>query len=319
MSPAPNQSHHVTADRASRRHLGVALVLGLLPGLLPAYAQDMEPRTYANTPIGMNFLLAGVGYSQGALLFDPSVPIQNADAKTDIGVLGYVRSFAIADKSAKFAIVLPYGRLDANGYVDGVYAERNVSGLADPILLLSVNFIGAPALTLDEYRRYQQDTIVGATLKVTAPLGQYDADRLINLGTHRWSFKPEIGISKALGNWVLEGAAAVSLYTTNDDFFGGQTLEQDPIYSLQGHVLYDLPGGLWVALDATYYTGGISTVNGVEKDNRLNNWRTGLTIAVPVDRQNSIKFAASTGVATRTGTDFDLYLLVWQYRWGGGL
>jgi hypothetical protein len=309
----------MTPERASRPILAIVMVLGIVPGLRPAFAQELEPRTYANTPIGMNFLLAGVGYSQGALLFDPSVPIQDADAKMDIGLLGYVRSFAIADKSAKAGVLLPYGWMDANGTVDGVYAERKVSGLADPSFLLSVNFVGAPALTLDEYRRYRQDTIIGATLKVTAPLGQYDDDRLLNLGTHRWSFEPEIGISKALGNWVLEGAAAVSFYTPNDDFFGGQTLKQDPIYSLQGHVLYDFPGGLWVALDATYYTGGITTVNGVKKDNELDNWRTGLTIAVPINRQNSIKLAASTGVSTRTGTDFDLYMLAWQYRWGGGL
>lgn len=297
----------------------MVLILAILPGLHPAHAQDLEPRTYTNTPIGMNFLLAGVGYSQGALLFDPSVPITDANAKVDIGLLGYVRSFAVADQSAKFGLLLPYGGLDANGYVDGVYTERNVSGLADPSFLLSVNLFGAPAMTLDEYSRYRQDTILGATLKVTAPLGQYDEERLLNLGTHRWSFKPEIGVSKALGNWVLEGAAAVSLYTSNDDFYGGQTLKQDPIYSLQGHVLYDFPAGVWVALDATYYTGGITTVNGVEKDNKLDNWRTGLTIAVPVNRHNSIKLAASTGISTRTGTDFDLYLLVWQHRWGGGL
>jgi len=302
--------------RLTRAFLAISVFIA---GLSLVSAQELEPRAYVNTPIDMNFLLVGVGYSQGNLLFDPSVPIQGADAKVDIGLLGYVHSFAIAERSAKFGVLLPYGRLNAAGDVDGTYQERKVSGLADPVFLLSVNFYGAPALTYEQLAGYRQDTIIGATVKVTAPLGQYDEDRLLNLGTNRWSIKPEVGISKALDKWVVEGAAGVSFYTTNDDFFGGQTLKQDPIYSLQAHVVYNFAGGWWAAVDATYYTGGVTTVEGAPKDNRLDNWRAGATIAAPIDRHHSLKLAASSGVYTRTGTDFDVYLLVWQYRWGGGL
>jgi len=215
--------------------------------------------------------------------------------------------------------VAPYAGLDANGYFEGAYHERVVSGFADPTIAVSVNFSGAPALPLDEFRQYQQDTVIGATLKITAPWGQYDADRLINIGTNRWSIKPEIGISQALGSWIVEGAAAVTVYTDNSEYWGGQKLEQDPIYSAQAHVVYNFKSGIWLAVDATYYTGGRSTINGVTKDNKLDNWRYGATVAVPINRYHSIKFAASTGVVTRTGTDFDAYLLAWQYRWGGGL
>jgi len=265
--------------RLTRAFLAISVFIA---GLSLVSAQELEPRAYVNTPIDMNFLLVGVGYSQGNLLFDPSVPIQGADAKVDIGLLGYVHSFTIAGRSAKFGVLLPYGRLNAAGDVDGTYQERKVSGLADPVFLL-------------------------------------DEDRLLNLGTNRWSIKPEVGISKALDKWVVEGAAGVSFYTTNDAFFGGQTLKQDPIYSLQAHVVYNFAGGWWAAVDATYYTGGVTTVEGVPKDNRLDNWRAGATIAAPIDRHHSLKLAASSGVYTRTGTDFDVYLLVWQYRWGGGL
>lgn len=285
----------------------------------PAHAQELEPRAYVNTPIGMNFLVAGVGYSHGNLLFDPSLPIEDASVRVASGLLGYVHTFALADQSAKFGLLVPYADLFGSGQVEGLYHERQVSGLADPTLWLSINFYGAPAITLDQLPRYHQDTIVGATFKLTAPLGQYDPDKLVNIGTNRWSFKPELGVSKALGAWIVEGAAAVTWYTVNDDFFGGQKLEQDPIYSLQGHVVYNFAGGWWIALDATYYTGGQTTVAGAPSGTKLENWRTGVTLALPIDRNNSIKFAASTGVTTRTGSDFDLYLLVWQYRWGGGL
>ena len=172
---------------------------------------------------------------------------------------------------------------------------------------------------MSQFRSYTQDTIIGATFKVSAPWGQYDSDKLLNIGTNKWSFTSEIGISKALGDWIVEGAATVELFTNNNDFYGGQKLETDPIYSTQAHVIYRFKSGLWTALDTTYYTGGESTVNGVAKDNKLSNWRTGFTLAMPVNKANSIKFAVSTGVSTRTGTDFTAYLLAWQYRWGGGL
>lgn len=283
-----------------------------------AAGQELEPRAYSNAPVGMNFVVAGYGHTEGALLFDPSVPIENASAKIDAGIFGLAHTFGLGGKSAKAALVLPVVALDAVGDVGGTERRREVTGLADPTLAFSINFTGAPALNMADFRRYRQQTIIGATLKLTAPVGQYDEDRLINIGTHRWSFRPEIGISRAIGSWIVEGTAAAAFYTTNDDFFGGQRVEQDPIYAGQAHIVYDIRPGLWVALDATYYTGGTSTINGQRKDNELHNWRVGLTLAVPVNRHHSIKLAASSGISTRAGSDFDAYVLAWQYRWGGG-
>jgi hypothetical protein len=182
-----------------------------------------------------------------------------------------------------------------------------------------VNFYGAPALSLQEFAGYRQDLIVGASLQVSAPLGQYDADKLVNIGTNRWAVKPELGVSKAWGSWTLELATGVTFYSDNDDFLSGKTREQDPIYSVQGHLIYSFRSGVWGALNATYYTGGRATVDGVQGDNLQQNSRLGATVALPLDRHNSIKLYASTGVSTRTGSDFDAIGIAWQYRWGGGL
>jgi hypothetical protein len=197
--------------------------------------------------------------------------------------------------------------------------EREVSGLGDPRLRFSVNFYGAPALSLKEFADYKQDLIIGASLQVSVPVGQYDSDRLVNIGTNRWSVKPELGISKAWGPLTLELAAGVTLYTDNDDFLGGRTREQDPIYSVQAHVVYGFASGIWVALDGTYYTGGRTTVDGVKGNDLQENSRVGATVALPVNRHNSIKLYASTGVSARTGANFNLVGIAWQYRWGGGL
>jgi hypothetical protein len=154
---------------------------------------------------------------------------------------------------------------------------------------------------------------------VSAPLGQYDSSKLINLGINRWFIKPDIGISKAVGQLTLELSQGVTFFTNNNDFFGGKTVEQDPLYTTQVHVTYDFGRGVWGALDAVYDYGGRTTVNGMRGDDVQSNSRFGATLALPVNRNNSVKLYASSGVATRTGSDYDLYGVAWQYRWGGGL
>lgn len=282
-------------------------------------AQSLEPRAFANTPVGMNFFLAGYAYSKGGITVDPSIEIEDANITTHTGLVSYVRSLGVLGNSAKFAVLVPYVFLEGSGRVEGELRERKVDGLADPLIRLSYNFIGAPALTMAEYGGYRQDTIVGANLFVTAPLGQYDPDRLVNIGTNRWSFRPQVGISKALGPWTLEGSMEGTFYTDNTNFFGGNTRSQDPVYGGQVHVIRQLKRGFWGSLDATYYTGGRSSLNGVEKQDFQENWRFGATLALPVSPRNSIKLFGSTGMFARTGTDFDTLGIVWQHRWGGGI
>jgi hypothetical protein len=154
---------------------------------------------------------------------------------------------------------------------------------------------------------------------MSVPTGQYDDSRLVNIGTNRWSFKPEVGVSKALGPWTLEVAAAATLYTDNPDFFGGNKRSQAPLYSAQGHVIYGLRSAIWASIDATYFTGGRTTVSGTRNNDLQQNWRVGGTLAFPVDRRNSIKLYGSSGVSARTGNNYDLIGIAWQYRWGAGL
>lgn len=191
--------------------------------------------------------------------------------------------------------------------------------MTDVTLRASVNLYGAPALSLQEFRHYRQDTIVGASVLVTAPTGQYDPMRLINIGTNRWSFRPELGVSKALGRWTLEAAAGVAFYTDNDAFLGSNVRRQRPLFGLQGHAIYNISPQLWAALDVTYYVGGQTSVNGVLDNDRQANARWGATLAQSLDRHNSIKVYFSSGVAARTGTNFTAVGVAWQYRWGAGL
>ena len=284
-----------------------------------AYGQEMEPRIYSNAPVGMNFLIAGYARSTGGLSVNPTAPLKNAHLTIDTPIIVYARVLDAWGKSAKFDAVLPAGRLSGSAEVNGSPLTREVSGLLDPLFRFSINLIGAPALRLPEFASYRQDLIVGASLQVSAPLGQYDPDRLVNLGANRWMFRPEVGASKAFGPLMGEGALAASFFTDNREYYVGRTLAQDPVYSVRGNLVYHFANGVWGSFNATYYAGGRTTLNGVRQDDLIQSSRIGATLTLPVDRHNSVKFSASKGVSVRTGTDFDIVGIFWQHRWGGGL
>ena len=270
-------------------------VLLLMPAL--AAAQSMEPRAYSNLPTGLNFLLVGYAYSQGDVGFDASAPLQDGHTRVHAMPVGYVRSLEVLGKAGSVAVVVPLVDMTATATLNGTTeARREVRGLGDPALRLAWNFYGAPALGAAEFSKYRQDLIVGTSVVVTAPLGQYDSSRLVNIGTNRWSVKPELGLSQALGPWTVELAGGVTLFTRNEEYFNGNTRSQDPLYSGQVHITRQLGRGVWAAVSATYYEGGRTTLNGTPRDDRISGSRIAATLALPIDRQNSLKFSASTGV-----------------------
>jgi hypothetical protein len=224
-------------------------------------------------------------------------------------------------KSGKLDLVLPFIFLSASGRVEGEdeTRRRSISGVGDPMVRFTVNLLGAPALPLKEFMSYRQKTVLGVSLQVSAPLGQYDPSKLVNIGTNRWMFKPEIGVSHAMGRWILEASTAMNFYSANDDFWGGSIHKQGPILSVQGHAVYSFHSGAWTALDITYYNGGRTTVDGVVRNDLQTNWRVGATLALPINRRHSIKLYGSTGLYTRTGTKFNIFGAAWQFRWGGGV
>jgi hypothetical protein len=295
----------------------VALALGSLHG---ARAQQLEPRAYSNAPIGLNFVIAGYGYSWGDVLLDPSVPVTNVNARINSLTLGYSRFLDFWGRSGTVTLVVPYAWLSANGDIAGQTESVDRPGFGDIAMRMSVNLYGAPALSLQEFRDYRQDTIVGVSLLVTAPNGSYYPDKLINIGTNRWSFKPEVGVAKALGPWTLEGALGVTYFTNNDEFYPGSGVrQQDLLYALQMHVIYNFNPTLWGALNATYYAGGRTSVNGQRNDDLQQNSRVGATLGQSLNSHNSIKLYVSSGASARAGTNFTTVGVAWQYRWGAGL
>jgi|SRR6516162_5321859 hypothetical protein len=293
-----------------------------------AAAQNLEPRAYANTPVGMNFAIVGYGYVHGSVDSSGSLPIKGADVEVNGAFLAYARSVDFWGKSGKIDVVLPYAWASGHADFQGESESRNVSGLGDAQMRVSVNLWGAPALDLEHFQSYEQDWIVGASLQVTAPVGQYESDHLLNISSHRWTFKPELGVSKSFAPLILEASIAGSFYTDNHEFLAFpdhngivhiHTRAQNPVGSAQAHAIYAFRSGIWGSLDFTYYAGGKNLVDGRAGRDLQENTRVGGTIAIPVNRYNSIKLFGSTGVTARAGGRFDSMGIAWQVRWGGGL
>ena len=278
-----------------------------------AGAQELEPRAYAPSPVGTTFVIVSATRSDGGVFTDPSAPITNVDAT--LGILGLTlgRTFGLVGRQALLLGVVPIAWGEASG--DVLEEARAVSrrGLADSRVRLSVILAGARPMSPMEFAGASRRTTIGASLTVVPPIGQYDSMKLVNLGSKRWALKPEIGVSRPAGRWTLDAYAGVWFFTRNDSYFpGGATRQQDPIVAIQTHLSYALSRRAWVALNATWYTGGRSRIDGEYKADLQRNTRLGATLSIPCGVRQSLKFAYSAGATTRIGADFRTMTAAWQ-------
>ena len=247
------------ARRSATRRCAT-LVLLLMP--VCASAQELEPGAYWPIPKGINIVTVVNNLNWGDLAFDPAAPIDEASATINTTAFVFTGTFSLAGRSANAGVVLPVVGGHLEGLYLGEFAEAGRFGLGDPRVRLAMNLYGAPAMTPQEFASYRQRGIVGISVTVAPPLGQYDSTKLINLGTNRWSFRPELGVSRTFGQWVVELMAGVWLFTDNAEFVGGRTREQDPIGATQIHVTYKFKPTTWLAANANYFTGGRTTIGG---------------------------------------------------------
>ena len=231
---------------------------------------------------------------------------------------GYGRSVNLLGRSANVAVTLPYLWGNLQGTISDTPVQARRSGLMNPAMRLSVNLYGGQAMNLEEFARYRRKTIVGASLAIVAPLGQYDPARLVNIGTNRWAAKPELGISRRLGNWFFDLYLGAWFFSANENF-QGRARKQDPIISTQTHVSYAFKPRLWAAFDANFYTGGRTSIDSILNHDLQRNSRIGGTITIPMTKRQSLKFSGSTGAVTNIGADFISIGVAYQYLWGGGL
>ena len=302
--------------RAASAALSIVISLVILSIPTMVTAQELEPRAYSPSPVGTSFLVVAASRSAGGVLTDPTIPIENVDAKVGVLVLGAGHTLGIAGRQLLVLAAVPITWAEAAGDIGEDRRTASRRGLADPRFKASMILSGARALKPAEFAKTPQRTVVGASVVVAPPLGQYDGTKLVNLGANRWSFKPEVGVSRRIDQWTVEGYAGVWLFTTNEQFYTGSSVRrQDPILSLQGHVSYSFPNRSWLAFNGTWYTGGRSSVNDVDKLDLQRSTRLGATFSWPLPARQSIKVSYSAGATTRIGGDFRTIAVGWQKVW----
>jgi hypothetical protein len=301
------------------------LLFGALLACTACLGQDLTPRAFVITPIHSNAVVVTDSFFSGNLMFNGAVPITDATADVNVPILSLYHSFNFLGRSANITASLPYGVGNFKGTVLGTETNVYRSGLFDSVFRLAVNLKGGPAMDVTEFMKYQQKTVLGVSLKVVAPTGQYDSQKLINYGANRWAFKPEFGYSRRLRHWVLDANGGVWFYTRNPEFFSRnayvpfiQVQTQDPIWAMEGHLSYDVKPRLWVSLDGNFWYGGRTSLNGVENPITLQrNSRLGVTGSLPLSRHQSLKMSYSHGTYIRFGGDFHNLSVAWQYSWLG--
>ncbi len=280
-------------------------------------AQELTPRAYWPAPNGTNVLVVGYQYSGGDVLTDPSLPVTGVESDISLAQVTYLNVVSLFDRTASLQFSLPYTWATSEGFLEGELRSRTISGKGDARVRFAINLSGAPTMDAAGFQalRASPRTIVGASVLVQIPIGEYEEDKLINAGTNRWAVKPAIGLIWPLyPTWLLEFELGTWFFGDNDEFLG-TTRQQDPIVTSQFHLIKRIRPGFWASLDATYYAGGRTTVGGTERADLQRNSRIGAAVAFPFKRRHAVKLTYSTGVVTESSGDFNIASLSYLYVW----
>jgi hypothetical protein len=299
----------------------VALLISLTSAAAQLYAQDLAPRAYVITAVHTNAINITWAFFDGGVNFNGTIPVTNATGTYNVSIFSYYHSLNFFGRSANITGYLPYGV----GTFQGDLAEQSRSvyrsGLLDSSFRFSVNLMGGPAMQPKDFAKWKQKRLLGLSLRMVAPTGQYSGKKLVNWGSNRWAFKPELGYSERWGHWVLDGYAGVWFYSTNSAFYAGpvaKSQDEAPIGSLEGHLSYDVKPRFWLSLDANFWSGGITSLSGIRNlATKQTGSRIGGTLSYPISKHQSIKVSYSNGTYIIFGGNYQNVSVSWQYSWLG--
>lgn len=272
------------------------------------FALTPEARKWNHVPLGANFAGGMYTYAEDDIFFNPSLLLENVKLKLHSWGGAYAHAFEFFDKSAPIEIEQSYQKGKWTGLLDGKPASTTRSGLSDTFVRFAVNLYGAPPLSGEEFAAYrskiEDETILGVGLVVRLPTGHYLEDELVNLGENRFVFRPQVGFIQTFGKWTTEVNAEVALYTENDEFVGGNKLEQRPMYITTIHLLRNFSPGQWLGMGFGYEFGGEYKFNGVDQDDKKKN--IGWSLAYRHQLTSHIGFKISyIGIRARALAGFD--------------
>jgi len=283
---------------------------------LAAAAQELVPRAYVITPVGSNAITISGAFSDGDLSFDPSVPIEDAKGRFVVPVLSAFHSFGLFGRSANVVVSLPYAVGNFHGVAAGTFTDVYRSGMVDGRVRFSINLKGGHAMRLEDYMKWKERTLIGASVSLVVPTGQNDPARVVNPGTNRWAIKSEVGFTRRRNRWVGEVYSGIWWFSANRSFFPGSAVRtQRPMAAFESHLGYYLRPRLWASFDANFWVGGRSAINGAEKQDLQRSSRIGGSVSVPVSRHQSFKFSYNQGAYVSIGGNYRTVSAAWQYSW----
>jgi len=278
-------------------------------------AQELTPRAYWPAPRGTKLLALGYANQSGDVVTDPSLPIIGVDSKIHSAVVAYQQTVGLFGRTSNLQLELPYFDGQTTGFAFGESGRREVQGFGDLGATLSINILGAPSMNGEEFQELRQNPrpILGASIKIVAPTGEYEADKLINIGTNRWAVRARLGYTQPLSEkWLMEVAVGTWFFEDNDEFLG-ETREQEPITAIDFSLIRRFRPGLWASLDLNYYRGGRTTILGFGGADLQRNSRAGITLVYPIKGRHAIKASVSDGVATESGGDYRIASLSYLF------
>jgi hypothetical protein len=279
------------------------------------FSQDLNPWVYGNLPIKMNAAAINYTFSTGNVLGDPGAPIQDFNLNTNILAVGYLRTFSFFGKLGRVQVIIPFSFMSGSLKFRGRDTSGSRTGFNDVSLRLGLNIFGSPPLEIQDYRKFRQEKILGASLVITIPVGQYYTEKLINIGSNRWGFRPEIGASIRVGQFYLETYAAVKFSTKNSEYLTNKTLRQSPLYGIQMHINHTFKNYMRLAFSLAYINGGQTSVNDVNNDDYIRHLRTGLTFGMSFSPFHSVSLQLNTSLFTNVSLDYKSVNLTYTYTW----
>jgi hypothetical protein len=284
-----------------------------------ACAQFTDPRNYQNAPVGINQFELAYAYVRSNTSIDTSFVVSGAKFNLNQGLIDYTRHFALLHRTAWVEATIPIANL--SGSITGTDIAGSTTGTGDSGYTAAVLLKGGPALSPEQFANAPTTTSIGLSLSTTAPTGQYDPNKLLNLGSERWSFKPELALSKPFGpeqRWVVDAYANSYLYTNNTSYRGAQILRQRALSALEGHISYTFNNTIWASLDTLYSFRGDTNVNGIGQDNPQRNFILGSELVVSPRSRNSFTFEFAKAAIHKNGPSLTGFAVKYDYTWGNG-
>ena len=283
----------------------------------PARAQFTDPLTYTNSPAGLNQLELGYAYVHANSSIDTSIVIANANVNLNQGTLDYTRYFGLLHRLMWVEAAVPVAGL--SGSVSGTTIQGSTTGAGDSSYSVAMLLKGGPALSESQFESYEPETTLGVSFTMTAPTGSYDPNKILNLGSDRWSFKPEAGLSCPFGlkqKWEFDTYGNVYFYTDNSSYRGREILRQQPLPGVEAHLSYAFTERVYSSLDTRYSFRGTTSVGGVDQDNPQRNFILGTELNVSLNRRNALILEFARALVHRNGPALTGFSVRYDYLWG---